>query len=229
MVRRLSANTVLLRIALLGALLLGAIEILPADDILVAEVWMDRSPVLPAGSRDQADGDEIAESLLAEAQYVFSGMIYGFTFVYTPSDRARSVEQVFRLEPLAVIPWGDDRLSVSDTRGEGYRTYGRFRYRLSDDQAARVAAWASSAVPAHGGEGSSSITGGRDAKYAAIEDACRETIRDYLRTKVYNKPREIRGQVTFAEPPRVRLTAGGYTARVRLKIRVEVLRVYRSF
>jgi hypothetical protein len=115
------------------------------------------------------------------------------------------------------------------TRAVEYRTYGRFYYHTGQDQQRRLAAWASSAIPSHSAEGSASLYLGRSAKYDAVEDAVRETIRDYLRARVYNKPREISGGVTLAEPPQLRIASGNYVARVKLKIRIDEVRDYRNY
>lgn len=198
-----------------------------AEDVLVAEVWFDASPVLPA-SHTEPDIDP-AEALLREARYVFSGMIYGFQFVYTPSDRQRRVEEVFELSHVAQIPWGAEGLRVVSTRRDKYRTYGRFYYTPSRSQQARLEAWSSVALPRSAAEAHTSIAGGREAKYGAIESAVREAIRGYLRTRIHNKPREIRGSITFVEPPKVRLDAGAYVARVKIALRVNDVREYEHF
>lgn len=198
-----------------------------ADDVLVAEVWFDASPVLPA---NHTEGDaEPAEGLLREARYVFSGMIYGFSFLYTPSDRQRQVAEMFSINPVARIPWGAAGLRVVSTRRDEYRTYGRFYYSPSPSQQARLDAWSSVALPRSTAEARTSIVGGREAKYDAIESAVQEAIRAYLRTRIYNKPREIRGSITFVEPPKVRLDAGAYVARVKVALRVDDVREYQHF
>lgn len=202
---------------------------LSAEEVLVAEVWFDQSPILPAGVSEEASVDDTAQALLNEARYVFSGMIYGFSFVYTPSDRARQIAEVFRFEPVAEIPWSSPGLRVISTRREEYRTYGRFRYYVNRDQEARLAAWSSAALPRSAAEASASITGGRSAKYDAIESAAKEAVRAYLRTRVYNKPREIRGSLTFIDPPSTRLDAGSYVATVRVAMRIDTIRDYEHY
>ncbi|MFQ3621364.1 MAG: hypothetical protein SNJ78_10540, partial [Spirochaetales bacterium] len=104
--------------AFLCLLFLGTLSLFP-QTLLNEEFWYDSqpevwkweantpsasppslSPPLPSPPNLRSiEKEELYERILEEARYVFSGMVYGFVFSYTPSDKARRVEEEFLLEP----------------------------------------------------------------------------------------------------------------------------------
>jgi hypothetical protein len=101
--------------------LLGA-ELVIGQTILNEEFWYDLQPELEGWETVQGkeqfpdlhtlSKDEMFNRILEEARYVFSGMVYGFIFSYTPYDRSRGVEEEFLLEPYQWIQRGDPNLQV---------------------------------------------------------------------------------------------------------------------
>ena len=53
--------------------------------------------------------------------------------------------------------------------------------------------------------------------------------RNYLRPRVSNKPREIKGEVLFLESPLMSVRAGTYVSTVKVKINVKELIPYSVF
>lgn len=196
-----------------------------SDDFLAGSFWVEYRPIVAGTEYPQSD-DEAARFALEEAQYVFSGMIYGFTFRYTPYDASRQVEEIFELEPVHSIPWGDENLRV--TGGRVDREYYRAEalYELRDFQQQRLEYWSSNTFPSATGTGSGDIFIGREGKYDAIRQAVKEAIRNYLRPRVFNKPREITGEAVLSDVPYIIIDAGGYHAKVRVKLQVRDVHPY---
>ena len=190
------------------------------------ELWVELQPI--AGEPDPApiSRDEAARRLLEEARFVFAGMLYGFEFRYVPRDRERDVAEEFVLSPIAEIPWGGEQLTILDIRHEENLMYGRLRYTLAAHEETRRDAWSRSSVAKAAGSGNAPRILGTGAKQSAIEDAIRNAVHEYLRARVYNKPREITGRLVLSAAPRVILRNGEYQATVQVKLVVRDLRSY---
>jgi len=198
-------------------------------DYVTGEFWAELEPMIPQGGDYPLSQDDAIRTVLEEARYVFSGMIYGFRYRYTPSDRARQVNEVFELKPVAQIAEGDPRLRVMSTRREEKRIWIRFRYMLDSAQASWLSAWQSNTISTASGAGEKELWEGPPNKILAIEAAVKQAIRDYLRTQTRNKPRESTGKVLLDDVPRIIMDSGAYHATVTVKVRVDRIVPYQVF
>ena len=194
----------------------------PWDGVVSIEVWSFDDRII---HRDQS----AEERLLREAQYVLSGMIYGWEFVYTPADPNRNVQRYFELTPLGTIPWGDPRLTVRSVHDEYSRLYGLIDYRPSQIDRRRRGAWSGSDVDTAAGVGTAPLQDGFLGKQEAIHGAIRNAVREYLRRRRLNRPREAIGSLILQEAPRIRTVDGMYEARVSVFLRIERVRDYVTF
>ena len=169
------------------------------------------------------------ERVLEEARIVISSMIYGYRVEYTPLDRAREVKERFVVEPIARIERGDPRLETVKTWTKEGRFYARFRYLLAEHQILRREGWKSNTIPSTIARGSAPLFEGYRGKYRSFEEAIKEGLRAHLRPREFNKPREIRAQVLFLEPPYTRINAGGYYSKVHMKLRIEEVVPYGAY
>lgn len=186
--------------------------------ILSSEFWVETAPLIEIEDDQIESPEDQIRILLEEARYVFSGMIYGFSFRYVPLDVRREVEEEFDLEPLHEIVWGDPRLSVAESRREKGRRYALIRYWVSEEQSGWVRFWASNVHATAAAFGAGDFFDGRMAKFDAMEAAVLESVRAYLRPRELNKPKEISGRLIFAEAPYVIIDGGEYRAKVEVKL-----------
>lgn len=198
-------------------------------DWLEAVYWVERDPVPQEGEEYPITKEIAAKRALEEARFVFSGMIFGFRFIYTPSDRTRQVKEIFNLELLHQIPWGDPGLIPRDVMPRENQFIFRIRYNLSDHHIYRLESWMSNIHPVSSGIGESVVAFGYKEKLTAIREGVKAAIRSYGREGTLNKPREMSGEVLLVEPPYIVLDGGSYLAKVKIKLRdVEIL-PYKSF
>ncbi len=194
----------------------------PWGDVLNMEIWSISDRII--------HGDApVEERLLREAQYTISAMIFGFDFIYTPEYPARNVERYFSLEPVGQIPWGDTRLMLREIRDERTTLYGLIDYELSEYEKIRLRSWQNRDVERAAGHGSAPLLDGLEGKLAAVEEAVHHGLREFLRGRYINRPREVTGTVVLREPPRIRTRAGMYEAQVLLYIHIREIREYLAF
>lgn len=197
------------------------------------------SPGNPQGAAQQGPASTQAVSpppnsqpltdILKEAQYVYSGMIYGFSFVYIPGDATRGVADSFELTPIAEIKWGDPHLKVLDSRVDASRLVARVLYSLAPYQETWKQGWDSNVYPTATGRGISRYFLSYDEKMASYKDAIKEAIRDYLRQRIYNKPREVKGQLVLRGSPYTIIDAGQYVTTLSVKLRIDTVQPYTVF
>jgi hypothetical protein len=211
----------------LGLPFLGA----TSYDQLELEVWCELEPMIQESDAYPLAPDDARRRVLEEARGLLSAMIYGVRFAYTPADTQRRTAEQFQLTPVAELAWGDPRLTVAGSEVREKRLYVQLRYDLQDFQSARRRAWQSNAVPAASGTGASSLFAGPapQGKRRSLEEALKEAVRNHLRPVLFNKPREIRGELLLWQAPQVIVDAGQYVTTVTVKLRDLEIRPYSFF
>lgn len=221
-------------IALLSAAAFSAAAAAPlradAPDRLFIRPWVEREPLVRIGPGPYpiplADAEK---SLLELGRILISGMVYGWTFVYEPGDRARRVQERFDLTPLAQVPWGSARLRVLETEEKDTRLWARISYELSDEESRRRQAWDSNTADLSSGQGTAAIQEGDPGRTKSLESAIRDAIRRSLDSRYVNKPREVTGEVVLWTDPEVRTSTGTWITSVTVKMQVRDLVPYRIF
>ncbi len=235
---------------LAAACLLLAAAPLSAQDrdvVLRGEFPVDYMvPPSPEGFQGVSDPDFIpkfpdsdsAKAVLAEAAWVFSGMIWGFDYVYTPSDKVRKVEEFFTITPRGAIRPGDPGMRVESVRTEGVVILATITYLPESTARREYFSWSGAVYAAAQGKGGApslppvgqlAPAGRLESRRAAISAATREALREYLRGQTHNKPREVRGTCAFAMPPRVAIISGSYAATLRLRVSVTEIIPYGKY
>ena len=196
--------------------------------LLEVLVWTELEPLVgsPEGS---TEAGALRADLLEQARLILGGMIYGYRFVYTPSDRARRVADRFEMTPLGQVQWGDPRLTVAWVRRQEHRLSARIVYELAEFQSARRRAWSTNSLPTAAGRGDQSLFSGTQARQSSLANAIEQAVRDHARGRIDNKPRELRGEAVIWEPPYTVVGAGAYVTTVKIKLRIDDMVPYRVF
>lgn len=210
----------------LAALSAGA----QTDNPLFVRPWVELEPVVRIET-DQypIPAEKAARAALEEARVLLSGMIYGWSFDYTPANSARGVAESFALTPIAQIPWGSPRLRVIETETAEQKLWARASYSMDDAEAARRASWESGTALLSQGEGKADVMKGPDAKGLSFQDAVRDAIRVALHGSYIDAPRQIRGDVVLWDDPQSLVRSGMYRTTVKVKIMVRDVVPYRIF
>ncbi len=175
----------------------------------------------PAYEARIPDG-EAAKAVLAEARWLFSGMVWGFDYVYTPSDRSRSIAELFQIQPRSPESAKGMELHAADARLEGTVLVVTVEYTPDAEERAEMASWKSGGAAGQG-------TGGARSRREAVAEASKAALRAYLREITHNKPREIRGSFAFAVFPRLFIRQGSWVAVIRMYARVDEILSYGAY
>lgn len=146
------------------------------------------------------------------APFLVSGMVYGWKFTYTPSDKARGVKEFFELEEVQnfeqlakKITYEDPWISEEENRLNCWVNFERDSF-----QERNFMLWSSIQNPSFGGRGYGSIEKGFEGIIDASKDAVKNGIREYYRNEIRNKPKEISGMVIIRKNPVLGVISGKY-------------------
>jgi hypothetical protein len=216
---------------LLSFLFLGRLASATSYDQLAVEVWCELEPMFQESDAYPLSAEQARLRILEEARGILSDMIYGLQFSYTPGDERRKTVEQFVLTPVAEIRWADPRLRVVEAELREGLLYAKVLYDLQDFQSARRKAWESNTMPVATGTGRFSLFSGPapEGKRRSLEEAFKDALRNYLRPIVFNKPREVRGELLLWQQPQVLIASGSYLTRVTIKLQVKEIRAYSLF
>ena len=167
------------------------------------------------------------EALLELSAYILSGMTYGLNFVYTPLDKKRNVEEYFELEP--VFKPSTENIKITDVRVKYPYCYSWAEYGIPESYAGHFKLWTKNAHKAIKGRGKGDRFDELEGVYAAYTEAVKNAVREYARTFLKNKPKEIRGAVLIKSPPRLFVESGFFKAELELYIQIDEIIKYTVF
>ena len=200
-----------------------------ADEYVVAEVWAELDPIVADGSARPLPREVALDRLLDEVQYVVSGLVYGYRFVYVPGDPSREIAESFELEPHASIPRGDPRLTVLQTWIDDDRLVARVGYEVSVVQRGWYEGWHSSANARSTGIGVSSLFLGPTHKTGAVSDGIRAAVREHVRALEFTRPQQVTGAVLLAAYPKFGIVRGNYQATVDILLQIDRIDKFETF
>ena len=161
--------------------------------------------------------------------FILEGMIYGWNFTYTPSDKMRNVEEYFDYTPISEIRLGDKNLSFSQLKADESRFSCWVAYERTDQQYALRQHWNSVKFPKIAGSGSGSIRDGDAGIHDAYAEAIKKAVREYVQGFTKNKPKEISGTVLLENYPLLSVQSGRYVAKLELLVQISRIVPYSSF
>lgn len=161
--------------------------------------------------------------------FILEGLIYGWDFTYTPSDKRRNVEEYFEYNPISEIKIGDKNISFSQLKADESRFSCWVSYERSDQQFALRQHWNSIKFPKIKGSGSGSIRDGDEGIHDAYAEAILQAVRSYVQGFTKNKPKEISGTVLLEDYPVLSIQSGRYVAKLELLVKISRIVPYSSF
>jgi len=220
-----------LSVLFLISLSLSAEEYLYGEFIYNLNIDMRSNP-FPGISADEFEDTitddyetELISTLLEEARRLFSGMIYGYTVVYTPSDISRSVDRYLEVNPIAQIEFGDPQLESYDTYLENNYYHLFIRYRLDTHQQRRIEYWNSGVFESASAYGRYPLYS-EDSRVNAVNDGIRVALENLLKPEEFNKPRLIEAEVLLRDIPSFSVDAGNNRAFVKLRVDLKKVQHY---
>ena len=163
------------------------------------------------------------------APFLMDGMVYGWKFSYTPSDKTRGVEEYFSVEPIQLVESTKKNIRYSsvwieDNKFNCWVDYTRSTYQVDDYNH-----WASIQNPAIQGTGYGDLSKGFDGIKDAAKDALKDAVRSYYQEVLKNKPKEITGSVLIRKTPTMGVKNGQYVINLDFFLECGRIKEYTQF
>lgn len=210
---------------------LGFPQVSDVQKTLRIKLWapMDENPGAEISSSDTSYGTSI-RSLKKTAPFLLTGMIYGWKFEYTPSDKTRNVAEYFSLEPVAEISENDPNITFTDSAFLESRVYCWLEYSRTNEMMIYRQRWNSIKYPRVSGFGESGKIDSVEAIKEAITEAAKNAIRSYAQTLTKNKPKEVSGTILLKDfDPNIKIIKGNFTAYLDFFLYVDKIIQYSQY
>lgn len=161
--------------------------------------------------------------------FLLEGMIYGWEFDYTPSDKMRNVKEFFERKSIKSL--GEDSKKIIYKKP--ILDEGKFsvwiEFIRSPEMISYLNYWESSKHDKAKGRGTASLEKG----FAGIQEACdlalKDAVREYYRTQTKNKPKQITGKVILRGQPRISAISGKYVVDLDFFVETGRIILYKQF
>lgn len=172
---------------------------------------LDAYPELEdAQNLDAGQYDYPIKSIRQVAPFIISGMVYGWNFTYTPSDKARGVEEYLEITEIVSSDYLKGGITYTSPWIENNRFNCWCEYKRNDVQVQNYNLWASIQNPVIQGRGYGDLKKGFEGLRDAAYDALKSAIRNHYRNTIKNKPKEITGSVLIRDLPTIGIDSGRY-------------------
>jgi hypothetical protein len=203
-------------------------QFVSSQDVLRGEVCVELEPVYAQflGVPYPLDSAEATRWAVEDAASAFSGIIYGWEFLYEPGEKARGIQEFLELKPRGEIRPDDTRLELTDAAVREGLFYMQVDYAVDEAQKKRILAWKSSPSSGVQSLGYGPLQGGQDVserrqiKEAAIKDAMKKAIRGKLRITERNRPQAASGYIALSKFPLYGMRDGMWAASVEFRIEI---------
>ncbi len=169
------------------------------------------------------------QELDESARFILAGMIYGWKFSYTPSDKSRKVDEYFSMTPIGTIERGDKRMALAAVKPDYPRLSAWAEFTLDASVSRWSAYWASVMFKSSNGRGRGERSDEAVGIKTAYTDAVRDAVRQYARKLEKNKPKELIGEVLLREGARLFADEGWFVADVKVLVNLQEVVPYRTF
>lgn len=209
-----------------------AAQVPSQDEKVRIAVWAERDayPGLKEAFDTKAgEYDYPRDEIRRVAKFMVGGMVSGYTFEYTPSDKKRGVAEYFQMEETR--PLGDDAKGIDYTQVwvEGGKVWCWIDFNRTQRMRYDLEMWKKLDHAAISGKGYAGVEKGFDGVTEAAKLAVKDAVRSYYRGIIKNKPRCIIGKVLVRNPPSVGISSGRYKVALDFFIETVTIEQYDVF
>lgn len=191
---------------------------------------LDAYPGL-AEAQDLESGeyDYPIKSIKEVAPFLLNGMIYGWNFSYTPSDKTRNVDEYLEVKELYDSSYILSGITYASPWIQNNRLNCWCEFTRNNTQIQYYNLWNSIQNPVIHGRGYGDLRKGFDGLRDAAEEALKEAVREYFRNVIKNKPKEISGRVLIKTQPTIGIDSGRYVINLDFFLECDRIIEYKSF
>ena len=161
--------------------------------------------------------------------FLMEGLVYGWNFVYTPSDKQRGVEEYLEVTPVRGSGTTAFDIKYSSVWIENNRFNCWVDYTRTNYEIQTYNLWSSIQNPTIQGRGFGPLSSGFEGIKEAAQDALKNAVREYYRNTIKNKPKEITGRVLLRKTPLIGIDSGRYVIKLDFFLECGTIIEYTQF
>lgn len=180
-------------------------------------VWseLDAYPELAEAHNTEAGIFEYSTNRIKNvAPFLINGMVYGWNFVYTPSDKMRAIDEYFEISPINQIDTKANPITYKNPWIQDNLVHIWAEYTRTKNQIHSFKSWETMTTQKTQGTGSASVKLGFEGITEATKNSIRDGIRNFYRPIIKNKPKEISGRIIISKEPKIGITQGQYSVKL---------------
>lgn len=161
--------------------------------------------------------------------FLLNGMVYGWEFEYTPSDKMRGVKEYFEFKEIRSFEDEKKFIKYEDPWFDESRVHCWVSFERSDSMVNSYNHWANIKNPRILGLGGGKVSKGFAGIQDAVENALKDAVRTYFRKILKNKPKRIAGKVLVNKVPAILIKSGEYQIQLDFFLEIGKIIEYSQF
>lgn len=193
----------------------------------------EKIQILLWAEQEQMPGVEFegsVERIKKTAQFLIEGMVYGWNYEYTPYDKTRNVQEYFEIFPIQELTEQEiNSIQYKNTAFKDSRLYARVEFERSETQKLIYESFESLSSAKIKGKGNAKLEDGFEGIQSACKNAMKSSVREYWRSKIKNKPKEIDGKLFLCRAPVIGIENGQYVVTLEFFMETDKITKYKMF
>ena len=161
--------------------------------------------------------------------FLLEGMIYGWEFDYTPSDKMRGVSEFFERKSIKELGQAAKNIEYKTPAIDDGKLHVWIEFLRTQEMISYLKYWEAVGHGKARGHGEAELKKG----FLGIQEACdlalKDAVREYFRTQIKNKPKRITGKVLLRKQPRISAISGKYIVELDFFVEKGTIIQYRQF
>ena len=190
---------------------------------------LDAYPGLEKPNYDAGVFDYAIRQMKTLTPYLLNGMVYGWEFDYTPSDKLRGVSEYFEVKEIRSFEAESKKIHYEQPWFDQSKVHCWANFERDEGMVQSWKQWADIRNPRIMGLGSGKIYRGFEGIQEAAQNALKDAVRTYYRKVLRNKPKQITGRVLINKIPAILINSGEYQLQLDFFLETGIIKEYQNF
>lgn len=190
---------------------------------------LDAYPGLEKPDYDAGVFDYAIRQMKAITPFLLNGMVYGWEFDYTPSDRLRGVPEYFEAKEIRSFEAESKKIFYEQPWFDQSKVHCWANFERDEGMVQSWNQWADVKNPRIMGIGGGKVSKGFDGIQEAAQNALKDAVRNYYRKILKNKPKQITGRVLINKIPAILINSGEYQLQLDFFLETGIIKEYQNF
>ncbi|MBR5966442.1 MAG: hypothetical protein IK015_10050 [Treponema sp.] len=161
--------------------------------------------------------------------FLMNGMVYGWEFDYTPSDKLRGVPEYFEMKEIRPFDSEAKKIHYEKPWFDESKVHCWAVFERDQGMVQSYNQWADVKNPRIMGIGGGKVSKGFEGIQDAAQNALKDAVRTYYRKLLRNKPKQITGRVLINKIPAILINSGEYQLQLDFFLETGIIKEYQNF